>query len=92
MAHGVAPHGMTYACLTVCAVTLYLLSPSCTSPPPAGAVEACNQRVSGIMLPGGTSSNSSGHEDLPGVPAEAWVRVSRGLTPSEPYTQGMRKQ
>lgn len=35
-----------------------------------------------------SSSTTSGHEDLPGVPAEAWVRVSRGLLPSEPYTQG----
>jgi hypothetical protein len=27
-------------------------------------------------------------EDLPGVTAEAWVRVFGGLAPSEPYTQG----
>ncbi|WIA19544.1 hypothetical protein OEZ85_004153 [Tetradesmus obliquus] len=28
------------------------------------------------------------HEDIPGVPSEAWVRVQRGVPPADPYTPG----
>ncbi|KAF5840442.1 hypothetical protein DUNSADRAFT_16675, partial [Dunaliella salina] len=29
-----------------------------------------------------------GHEDVPGVPCTAWVRVTRGTPPTEPFTPG----
>lgn len=55
----------------------------------SGSSSSSNRCTSSLQVPGGVGvGSSSGHEDLPGVPAEAWVRVSRGLTPSEPYTQG----
>lgn len=28
------------------------------------------------------------HEDIPGVPSAAWVRVQRGVPPADPYTPG----
>jgi hypothetical protein len=28
------------------------------------------------------------HEDIPGVPTAAWVRVQRGVPPADPYTPG----
>jgi hypothetical protein len=42
----------------------------------------------GVRDAAAAAAVKSGHEDLPGVPAEAWVRVSRGVLPSEPYTPG----
>lgn len=56
----------------------------CTGRCSAGS-SSSRSRTSSLQVPGGVGVGS---EDLPGVPAEAWVRVSRGLTPSEPYTQG----
>lgn len=32
--------------------------------------------------------DAEGHEDIPGVPARAWVRVVRGVPPADPYTPG----
>lgn len=28
------------------------------------------------------------HEDIPGVPAQAWVKVQRGIPPADPYSHG----
>jgi hypothetical protein len=31
---------------------------------------------------------SAAHEDVPGIPAAAWVRVTRGVPPADPYSPG----
>lgn len=33
----------------------------------------------------------AGGEDVPGVPTEAWVRVSRGIPPTDPFNPGARR-
>lgn len=57
---------------------------------PGSAAGAGMHRTSSLARGSSTQAHrtTSGHEDTPGVPAEAWVRVSRGVTPAEPYTQG----
>ncbi len=34
------------------------------------------------------SAGTADREDVPGVPASAWVRVQRGIPPSDPFSPG----
>ncbi len=33
-------------------------------------------------------SGAGAHEDIPGVPVEAWVKVARGVPPGDPFSPG----
>jgi hypothetical protein len=36
----------------------------------------------------GAAVGQGQHEDIPGVPSAAWVRVQRGVPPADPYSPG----
>lgn len=70
---------------SMCDMQLQLLFAACSrffGKP--GDIEAY-QKAAALQLSG---ENGKATEDVPGVPAEAWVRVQRGIPPTDPFNPG----
>jgi hypothetical protein len=62
--------------------------PDAFAPMSPGVAAAGGPGLSAAASVGATQQQQQQHEDVPGVPQAAWLKVARGTPPMEPYSPG----